>query len=276
VIVSASSVGLTDPDADYGVPMGFLDRLLGRNQPPAADTPEPSAPDTSGTSGPDAEHDTVVDRAVEARRAAWASVGSIDPHVLAPAINPSFMGGPRWPALRQSFVRVSKPGSIILASDGLSDPWDDPAQVRPGRSGTGLEIFLETDDPEVAATEIGPLASTWAMTVVFEVAQNVAYNPGLGDMLDKYGVISFEIPNTPLPGREAGAVGVLLGLPAQDVPATVDTGSGTARLVAITVLTPAELDHVVTNGAQGRQDVVERLVASGNHHRSNLGRPSVI
>jgi len=40
--------------------------------------------------------------------------------------NPALLGGPKWPALRQAFRVVRrKTGNVILASDGLSDPFDD-------------------------------------------------------------------------------------------------------------------------------------------------------
>ena len=64
-----------------------------------------------------------------ARDACWKTVGQVDSDVLSHLINPAFMGGPRWPALRQAFAVVRRPETqtVVLASDGLSDPWDGEA-----------------------------------------------------------------------------------------------------------------------------------------------------
>ena len=46
--------------------------------------------------------------------------------MLSHLVSPTLSGGPKWPALRQAFRLVRRPnGNIILASDGLSDPFDD-------------------------------------------------------------------------------------------------------------------------------------------------------
>lgn len=67
-----------------------------------------------------------------ARNACWSTVGQVDSDVLGHIINPAFMGGPRWPALRQAFAVVRRPETqtVILASDGLSDPWDGQSPAR--------------------------------------------------------------------------------------------------------------------------------------------------
>jgi hypothetical protein len=74
----------------------------------------------------------------------WQSIGTVDPYVLAPALNPAFMGGPRWPSLRQAFTTIQTPDATIIASDGLSDPYDD-MDTNPknaGYNGLGLEVYL--------------------------------------------------------------------------------------------------------------------------------------
>ncbi len=52
--------------------------------------------------------------------------------MLAPMINPAFMGQPAWPDLRQAFIRVVTADSVIFATDGLSDEFsesEDPDHV---------------------------------------------------------------------------------------------------------------------------------------------------
>ena len=63
-----------------------------------------------------------------ARAACWKAIGQLDTDVLGHVINPTFMGGPKWPALRQAFAIIRRPETqtVVLASDGLADPWDGP------------------------------------------------------------------------------------------------------------------------------------------------------
>ena len=67
--------------------------------------------------------------ACAARDAFYASLGAMDADVLAPLVNPAFMGGPRWPSLRQAWRVIRRADSIIIASDGLSDPFEDDDDV---------------------------------------------------------------------------------------------------------------------------------------------------
>ena len=68
----------------------------------------------------------LCDASHKARQACWSIVGQVDSDVLSHIINPTFMGGPRWPALRQAFAVIRRPETqtVVLASDGLSDPFD--------------------------------------------------------------------------------------------------------------------------------------------------------
>jgi hypothetical protein len=196
-----------------------------------------------------------LDQAQGARRAAWEALGEVDADVLAPAVNPAVLAGPEWPALRQSFLRVRAPDSVVLASDGLSDPHRDPALAKPRLSGLGLEVFLETGDVALGDAELSAVLSTWAFHLVYEMAQNAAYLTDLADRIDRLGIVSMELPDLPIGGGWSTAdnsVGVLLGVPSPDIGQHIETGSGTARLVPVTLLRPVELSHVVAGGRTGR------------------------
>ena len=68
----------------------------------------------------------LLEKSSKAREQLWEHLGSLEPLVLSHLVNPSLSGGPKWPALRQSFRLVRRDnGNVILASDGLSDPFDD-------------------------------------------------------------------------------------------------------------------------------------------------------
>ena len=68
----------------------------------------------------------LLEKSSKAREQCWESLGSLEPLVLSHLINPALNGGPKWPALRQSFRLIRRPnGNVLLVSDGLSDPFDD-------------------------------------------------------------------------------------------------------------------------------------------------------
>lgn len=71
----------------------------------------------------------LLEQSSQAREAMWKRVGSLEPMVLSHTVNPASTGGPKWPAHRQAFRVIKRPnGNVILASDGLSDPFDDIAE----------------------------------------------------------------------------------------------------------------------------------------------------
>jgi hypothetical protein len=80
--------------------------------------------------------------ACAARDAFYATLGTADADVLAPLVNPAFMGGPRWPSLRQAWRVIRRADTILIASDGLSDPFEDDDDVFVPR-GHLLEVCIE-------------------------------------------------------------------------------------------------------------------------------------
>lgn len=220
-----------------------------------------------------------VGQVLDHRHAAWAELGTVDDDVISHFLSPTYFGGPAWPTTQQAFLRVRRPASVVLASDGLSDPHDDPQMAVPGLSGFGVEVFLETDDPELRSDELGAITESWAFELLYEMAQNAAYSGDLADRIDRFGAVSMELPDLEVgPGwqTEDGSVGVLMGTPAPDVRSRIETPTGSVRMVAVTLLRPAELEHVITGRAAGRAEIVRLLVAAGHHHRCDLSRPSVI
>jgi hypothetical protein len=87
------------------------------------------------------------DRSCELRDQYWKSIGEVDPDVMTHVINPAFMGGPMWPSVRQAFLTINSPERIILASDGLSDPYDDMEtnEANAAYNGFGLEVYVSTE-----------------------------------------------------------------------------------------------------------------------------------
>lgn len=207
----------------------------------------------------------------DARDAFLMTLGEVRPDVLAPLINPSFMGGPRWPDLRQAWRVIQRKNGIAVLSVGLADPFDD---TEAPNVGFGLEVIGETVDelPE-------PIQGSWLFDLVYGVSQQCAAHGGVADIVNELGIVSLELPATeslkPLETEE-GRVGVLLGATADDVPRQFKLPGGSVLLLTATLITPTELQYVVDNGTSGREKVAELLAERGLFHRSSMTRASVI
>jgi hypothetical protein len=211
-----------------------------------------------------------------ARDAFWARWGQVEPDVLAHAINPSFQGGPRWPALRQAWRVVRRGPLTLIASDGLSYPFDSDWDDATG-PGFGLEVFAVTPD------RVGrPANRTWLMQLVWNASQLAADNQTFRELLDKHGVISTQLYDVNVPPEcklDDGSVGVLLNV--QDrgpnaVPTSMTIPMGDVLAVNVKLLTRLEAKFGVANGAKGRAAIAERFTASVHAQASSLTRQSVV
>jgi hypothetical protein len=162
------------------------------------------------------------------RDAYWAAIGKVEKDVLSYLISPSFAGGPAWPTTRQAYRVIRRRGTILIATDGMSDPFEPPvAEV----NGFGMELFIETADiaPELAGAtgDITALSRSWAFELLSNAAGSVAEASGILSQLDRYGVLSMEFPgvskshaiNAQVPARFVTAddcVGILLGVRVAD------------------------------------------------------------
>ncbi|UFH49515.1 suppressor of fused domain protein [Pseudomonas sp. KNUC1026] len=272
--------------------MSFFRKLLGLS-PKAAEQPAPSS--SQGEHSPSSHN--VSDAANQAAREAgaecldrhWQSVGTVEPDVLAYLMSPSFSGGPHWPSTRQAYRVVRRGDSIILATEGLSDPFDDEEGQG---NGFEMELFLETADiPEQARGtpgEVDPLKYSWAFELIEHVAGTVADAGGIVGQVEQYGALSLELPGVsqsrhmgeqipPMFVSEDDSVGVLLGGPAPDFATRLDgMPLSPVTLIPVVLITAAELDYVRAGGRAAREDLVQRLQSAGVGHRSNLLRASVV
>ena len=116
--------------------------------------------------GSAATMEEMLEASARAREECWQQIGTLEPLVLSHLVNPALIGGPRWPAMRQAFRVVRRPnGNVIIASDGLSDPFDDislgephhPSQPEPARPtpyvrqkrGTSMETTADCADTTI-------------------------------------------------------------------------------------------------------------------------------
>lgn len=206
-----------------------------------------------------------------AREEFWSSLGKLESHVLAPLVNPSFMGGPRWPAMRQSWRTIHRGKNIAIVSDGLTDPFDDAEEPS---IGFGYEMFAETNDKLD-----DNLAASWLFHVVYQLAQIGAHHhEWIANAIEEFGVFTLEIGSNGLlepVETDQGRAGILIGIAPPNVPTKFELPGGTARLLVAKLITPAELSHVLENGDKGREELASKIEKSKSPHVSSLERKSV-
>jgi hypothetical protein len=211
-----------------------------------------------------------------ARDGYWNGIGTLDPDVIAYMISPQFSGKPAWPTTRQAFRVVRGPSGVIIASDGLSDLFVDTSMQD---AGFECEVYIET--PQLAGADFQQVSGSWAFELIENFAANVAHAGGINRQLEDYGVLSMELPAPESMPREwvnaNDYVGALINLPVAGRAPTLDLGSGAViRMIPLTLITPAETQYVVDNGAQGRATLAEKLTAAGVGAASDLTRASLV
>jgi len=218
------------------------------------------------------------------RDAYWASIGTLENDVLVPLVSPSFRGGPAWPTTRQAYRVIRRPNTIVIATDGMSDPFDPPA-IGAG-NGFGMELFIETASiaTEHAGTagDITAMSRSWAFELLKHLAGEVADAGGITERLQRHGPLSMELPGvshshaigSQLPARFVTAddsIGILLGVQVVGFPTQIkDMPLSPVEMVPVTLITAQELEEIRAGGATARRALVAKLIQTGRNHQSNF------
>jgi hypothetical protein len=218
--------------------------------------------------------EAILQRTYDLRSEAWSRWGVVDGDLVTHLINPYFSGCPRWPALREGFHVVRRGGAILVASDGLSDPYDEgagPAAV----NGLGLEVFGWSSDP------IPQVPGSWLFDLVWQASQFAASRDDIASLLEQYRLLTTELYDVGIPAEHRGRfvsregrVGVILNLTEEPIPDTIDGPLSTILLVNVKLLTLEELAFVVERGPEGRIELARHF--SSPIQASSLLRASVI
>lgn len=209
---------------------------------------------------------TYADRlnlAATARTAAIEALGGGESAALTSLLGP--MGeGPDWPA-GPAWRAIRRNGRLLIFSDGLSDPWVE--RERP-ETGLGIEVYLDSPDPGLPAdAPLDRAADTWLFPMLAEISHTLAGRHSLCDSLLRDELLSMEFTIDHLKdGR--GPRGALLNLPAIDIPQRIRLPGGPVRLVAATLLDPADLRFLRGGGSAARLALAARLESAGVGHWS--------
>jgi len=243
--------------------MSWWTRLFGRS----------SNNPTSSEAAPNGALDALVSASTEARRRYWAGLGTVDADVLGQLIASRFIADiPVWPSGREVFLVVRREHTVILATDGLSDP--DDGEFR-DRNGHGLELFIEAP----AAALATPIGSPY-LDVLIQVARNVAYSGGVLEPWREHQLLSMELPTEEPGARLLNADGrhiLLLGIPGFDrVPAIEGMPLSQTKAMAVTIVHPDDFEKVAPEGGQGRVRLATALAQRGHGHVSDFARQPVL
>lgn len=99
---------------------------------------------------------------------------------------------PKWPSERQSFRIVHRPKSktVMIVSDGLSDPFSD-LQQDTNVNGYGLEFYVETPVDEIGLG-LQEIKSSWQYQLLFTVCSMAAGHGGIRHIIDYMDILSTE------------------------------------------------------------------------------------
>ncbi len=208
-------------------------------------------------------HAARVAAATAARLQFFRTVGNAHAEQLRPLPGPAAIAGSRWPS-RPGWRVIERAGRTAIASDSLSDPWDDEFGI-----GFGLELWIETD------AQLGVIVGSWLASAMEEASYTVVGHGGVRTLLDEVGTVTLEVSGRAFPPHAraaSGRVGLLLGVPTDAIPPWFTLPEGRARLAAMTVLTPRELAYVTTTGVTGRTELARYLASSNGGFLSRLDR----
>ncbi|MBB6038283.1 hypothetical protein [Phytomonospora endophytica] len=219
----------------------------------------------------------------EATSGVWNTWGTLDSHVIGHLINPSFMGGPRWPALRQGHVISRRDDALLVASDGLADPmrWND------AEPSNGYEVEVYGIGERFGGDDTMGVAANWLGQLVMSLSNTVAqHGITFTRQLEHWGTLTVAFGGVAVPGSHeekyvdgSGNVVAVLGLDDEkELPSTVDGPLSTIRLVNAKLLTVSEADFCVQSGTgqqEAREELGRRFAEQGGKIRSWLDREAV-
>lgn len=262
-----------DADAEKSQPEQAAASDAARQSKGGADSAAGASPET----GAQPQLSAQEEKTFAARDQFWDQIGFTDDDLISYAVNPQFMGAPSWPNTRQTYRIVRTGDSLIIASDGLSDPFPT-SDGRSENCGYEMEVFIEIPGWQNRSFE--QIQNSWAFSAVELFAQNTAGSGGFLSQLEKHGVMSMELPLSRGPvgwAGESGNIGALIDVPLAPGMNLIKglPGGRPARIVPLTLIQPKELQICIKGGGRARKLLANDLVAAGVGHRTPVNRDSL-
>jgi len=238
-------------------------------------------PDTDDPT--DLEQKKVTKLSDKIRKEFWKKIGNLNPKS-----HNGFGNHDNWPRGKGEYLTVNRLNTIIIASNGLSDPeylFPSLNLEKPKVNGFSTEFFIETSNilpsKNTSSIEFQDIENSWALALLSAVCSTVAYNGGIQQELEQRTVLSMELPGAKdhFTGKqfpkeyvtEDGHVGVLIGRPKADFNTLLDNMPlSKVTMVPIILITAKDLLKLRNNSTKERIAIAEKLVQSGRNHLSNF------
>ncbi len=221
-------------------------------------------------------NEKLYNNTLKARDKLFNSLGKVDNDVLAPMANPSLTGGPTWPSIRQAYSIIRTDNSIIIASNGLSDPFDN---IDKDNNGFGIEVMAETFNT-IKDDDLTDIAQSWLFDLVSSVSQEIAFNGQIKSYIEQHNVITMEInvnhPELSMFQNEDNLIGIMLGVEHPNLKKVIKFPAEEVILVTIKILTKKELQFVSKYRAEGRKKLHLSFQKNKSYHFCDLNRKSLI
>lgn len=178
-------------------------------------------------------------------------------------LNPIHHGYPQWPGERWLDLYRSPAGTWIVLTNGMSNGADRP-----------FEVYLETDDP----MDPDSFSSAWQTNLVYEIGKLLPKVTDLPERLIAQETLSVQIAMDGAPEEWSipnveDNVGLFIQQDNTRIQGLLKEGS---RGLNIKLLRPNEVLYCASKGKEGRQQLLQLLIAQGGPTISNLERKSVI
>lgn len=227
-----------------------------------------------------------------ARDASLARLGQVSDQVLT-RVTPFRRtdAGPEmffWPGRATGAIRiVQRAQSVLLVTDGMSDPWSPELHPVPPAFTFGIELALEVPHHALDDTSDHAIQQSWLADLLWALTEwVVAEKYDVKGRLRRFDCITLGAPPVrrlePLVGKN-GFLGLLAGIPwgvsdlrRQALLAPLDGDDG-VWLVPLKLLTGDEYDWAIAvpDGARTRA-LAEAFLRRGDAHLSWANRPSVL
>ena len=200
----------------------------------------------------------------------WGKIGTTDSELISYLVNPVFQGAPRWPNARQSYRVVRTDNSVVIATDGLSDPG-----LSSTVNGFGLECYIETSD--LVGKDSEAISSSWAFSLLEAFAQNIAKWEGVGPCLKKSDEVScIELAcNDGLPDSwltERKTAPLIVNMATLGRSRQLEMPLSEIWVVPVTLIRPSEFEKICDQGQTALTKLIEALKFSGFDQLSTLDR----
>lgn len=208
----------------------------------------------------------LLERTRDTRELIYGGLGKLLPHVFI-AFQDSGMRN-RWPAQRQAWSVIELEKSLVILSDGLSDP-DLSTGIQ---TGLGHEFFIELPRSESDYDK-------WPLELLTEVCNIAVDHAGIKLLIQEMNLISLEVFNSSLPGEfrsKEGTAGIILGLPSIGIPGKLSLPAGEILLINIKLLTQGELTFIREHGEAGREILKSHFMKGEQCAVSSIHRKSVV